>query len=126
MYGGDSFFTLTGAEKIGLVLLSLGLSAVSLFVAWLASRRFPLPVRIVIALTLFAAFIWLSPQVYYQYYRMIIDGLPAQIVIKRPVGFLELARTLAFQRDASLAVHSQGILGWALIGVAALRRRRGA
>ena len=65
----------------------------------------------------FWLFVWLSPQVYYQYYRLIFDGLPVQWVVGRPeLG--EAMRLLTFTGPANLSAHGQGVLGWAMLCVA--------
>ncbi|RLJ41403.1 hypothetical protein BCF46_3196 [Litoreibacter meonggei] len=122
MYEGDSFFTLTGPQQAGLLLLSVALACGWIYASWRLSARRPLVLRLAIGIVLFFGFVWLSPQIYYQYYRLIIDGLPAQFVVGWPLGPLHVVRLLTFQFDANLSAHSQGLLGWALIIVAALRR----
>ncbi|NNK77370.1 MAG: hypothetical protein HKP40_01530 [Litoreibacter sp.] len=74
-----------------------------------------MPTRLLLALGLFYLFVWLSPQVYYTYYRFIIDGLPAQVVVKAPPFPSDVILLLAFRSDASLSFHGQGLLGWAMI-----------
>ncbi|MEM7711776.1 MAG: hypothetical protein AAF264_13740, partial [Pseudomonadota bacterium] len=64
MYAGDSFFTLGPGGQAGLALLSLFLWALTLLAALrpvLAART----LRLLRAITLLWAFVWLSPQVYY-------------------------------------------------------------
>ena len=122
MYEGDSFFTLTGPQQIGLLLVSVGLVCGWIYASWRLSHAKPLALRIVVGLALFFGFVWLSPQIYYQYYRMIIDGLSAQFVIGWPDRMGHIFRLLTFQSDSNLSAHSQGLLGWALVIVAVLRR----
>ncbi|SHF38021.1 hypothetical protein SAMN05444273_105337 [Litoreibacter ascidiaceicola] len=122
MYESDSFFTLTAPQQIGLVAMSAGLMLCWGYVAWRLGAKRPLILRIVIGVAVFASFVWLSPQIYYQYYRVIIDGLPAQWVIGWPPGPRHILRLLSFQADANLSAHSQGLLGWLLLGLAAVRR----
>jgi len=128
MYAHDSFHTLTLSGQLGLVCLSLLLSAVLLFIAWWAmARRGPIA-RVGIAASLFYAFIWLSPQAYYTYYLTLFDDLPWQNVIKPPPPFWAFVDLLTFQDAATLSAHSQGLLGWMLLVTAAatphLRRIR--
>ncbi|MEP3347039.1 MAG: hypothetical protein ABJN34_05850 [Litoreibacter sp.] len=122
MYESDSFFTLSQSGQIGLLVLSLVLFLGTLYASWRLSANKPLVLRLVIGLVLLFLFSWLSPQAYYQYYRMIIDGLPQQIVVRMPSGPLELLQLLTFQADANLSAHSKGVLGWALLIVSGLRR----
>lgn len=114
-YTGDSFFTLTMGERVGLILVTLLLSAAMLAVGrWLRG--------VIWAVALIWAFIWLSPQAYYLYYQWIFEGLPWQIVVKTPPSPLDLLRFLTFQAGDTLSAHGQGLLGWLLIGSALWRR----
>ena len=122
MYTSDSFFTLTGPQQVGLFVLSAALLCVWLYATWRFSAGKPVFIRIGLGFALFFGFVWVSPQIYYQYYRMIIDGLPAQFVIGWPDGFGHIFRLMSFQSDANLSAHSQGVFGWALVVVAAIKR----
>ncbi|MEO1249264.1 MAG: hypothetical protein AAFW76_05430 [Pseudomonadota bacterium] len=86
MYEGDSFFTLSMGGRVGLLLISFALAAAILALAWRLTHERPLPWRLAIAAVLFYLSVWLSPQIYYLYYLLIFDGLPWQIVVKRPPG----------------------------------------
>lgn len=123
IYEGDSFHTLTALGQIGLVLLSTALSAALLWIGWRVMAGRPFALRIVLALVLFFGFVWLSPQVYYTYYMTLFEGLPWQSVIKSPPGAERLLRLFGFQGPQNMAAHSQGVLGWALVVMAVLRRR---
>ncbi len=123
MYQDDSFYTLSQAGQIGLVGLSLVLTAILLLLAWRMMGSRPLSVRIAIAIILFLAFVWLSPQIYYTYYLFLFDGLPLQIVILPPPGPQYLADLVFFQDRTTLSAHSKGILGWLLLLVALLKPR---
>ena len=125
-YEGDSFFTLSIAARWGLAGLSILLSGLILALSHWLGRGRSVAVRLGVAGVLFFAFVWLSPQVYYAYYRMIIDGLPAQLVVKGPPGPLDLLRQLGFVAAATLSDHGKGVLGWVLFAMAAMgpgRRR---
>ncbi len=124
MYDGDSFFTLGVAGQIGLLILSLVMAAAALGVTRLMTFHRPLILRPFIWGVLFISFIWLSPQGYYTYYRLIFDGLPAQSVIKAPPRPEELLAYMTFTGDATLSAHSVGVLGWLMLGVAMLPRRK--
>lgn len=117
MYERDSFFTLSVGGQIGLAVLSLGLSVLMLWAVWRGTQAMPRLSRIGSAYLAFWLFVWLSPQVYYQYYRLIFEGLPAQWITGWPeLG--EAARLLTFTGPATLSAHGQGVLGWALLAVA--------
>ena len=124
-YAQDSFFTLSQFGQIGLALLSAVLAVATLGAAYRLMRGYRILNRLVLAGVVFALFVWLSPQIYYTYYRMIIEGLPAQWVIGLPpLG--QMVRYACFTADQSLSAHSQGLLFWALV-LLALRgsRQRG-
>lgn len=123
-YAEDSFHTLSPGGQIGLVALSVILSLACLALLWWAGRRLSRVQRVLLAIVLFAGFVWLSPQVYYEYYRLIIDGLPAQNVIRQPPDAQSLLRLMTFRSAATLSDHGKAVLGWALIAQAVLQRRR--
>lgn len=119
-YGEDSFFTLSVGERFGLVLLSLAIWAALLSVVWRWGG-------LVLAVGLFWAFVWLSPQVYYVYYLAIFDRLPLQAVVGWPPGPTNLIRLMTFSDRATLSHYGQDGVGWSLIALALLRpvmRRR--
>ncbi|MEM7724354.1 MAG: hypothetical protein AAF376_18570 [Pseudomonadota bacterium] len=119
MYEGDSFFTLSAAGQAGLALLSLVFAGLVVGLVRLLGWRRHWAIRVVIAFVVFLGFVWLSPQGYYTYYRLIIDGLPAQSVIREPPRPEDLLALLTFSGRGTLAAHSQGVLGWFML-VAAL------
>ncbi|MEM9060376.1 MAG: hypothetical protein AAGD13_07915 [Pseudomonadota bacterium] len=115
MYAQDSFFDLSRSGQFGLVCISA-----VLFVLWVLLTRFLLRdrapwLKIGGALILFWVFVWVSPQVYYQYYRLIIPDLPLQWVIWPPAAPQEAISMLFFQGPQNLSAHSQGLLGWSLL-----------
>ena len=118
--GDDSFFTLTLGQRIGLLGVSCGLALgmvglVRIGRAW--------PIRLILAGAGFYGFVWVSPQAYYIYYRLIFDGLPAQIVVAAPPGLVELAGLLTFTAQNTLSAHSLGALGWAMLAAALWPRK---
>lgn len=123
MYDGDSFYTLTAIGRTGLVILSITLTAALLWLASMLMKRLSLPFRVVVALILFFAFVWLSPQIYYTYYMTLFDGLPWQIVVKDPPSLRRLFGLLTFSGQANLSAHSQGVLGWLLLALALFLRK---
>lgn len=124
MYRQDSFFDLTGWGQVGLAALSLGLFVLMVGLARRLRRRWPLWARVLGGLALFWLFVWLSPQVYYSYYRMIIPDLPLQWVIWPPREPFRPLQMLVFSYRPTLSAHGQGILGWAILLAAALPRRQ--
>ena len=125
MYSADSFFTLDGPERIGLALLSLALFAL---VVWgttkSAARLNGVIARLCLSLFAFYLFVWLSPQVYYTYYRLIIPGLPAQWVVGTPPHSLDVLKLLTFTGPSNLSAHGQALLGWAALLVPQLSSDR--
>ena len=121
MYAQDSFFTLSVLGQIGLAVLSLCLAVGVLWavVAFPGGRAR----RAVFAAILFWLFVWLSPQIFYSYYRMIIPGLPVQSVIQYPPTPSHTLRLISFGGDTSLSAHSQGLLFWFAV-FAALRKKK--
>ena len=77
MYESDSFFTLSVGGQIGLAALSLVLSVLVLWAVRRGTRGLPRLSRLggCVSVARFWLFVWLSPQVYYQYYRLIFDGI---------------------------------------------------
>jgi len=121
VYEGDSFFTLTPGGRIGLVLVSICLAGIAFVAVAVFARGRALILRLAIAAGIFCLFVWLAPQMHYFYYRTIFDGLPWQSVVKAPPSPVDLLALLAF-RDPTLSAHATALLGWALLGIAALRR----
>ncbi len=117
-YAQDSFFTLSPPEQAGLLLLSLALSAVLIWLSYRLGRQRKAMLAVPAVLSVFAAFVWLSPQIYYGYYLSIIDGLPRQIVIQNPPSPKALLSLLLFNEAATLSDHSKGLLGWGMIAAA--------
>ena len=69
----------------------------------------------IFALSAFWVFLWLSPQIYYFYYQIILDDLPSQMVIGQPPTPTVLMDLLFFRDPATLSGHAKGVLGWTLI-----------
>lgn len=115
MYAQDSFFDLTPRGQVGLAALSFALFLLTMIGTHYATRTMSLWLRVLSGLVALWAFVWLSPQVYYQYYRLLIPDLPLQWVIKQPAGPQRLLELLTFQWRFNLSAHSQGLLGWCLI-----------
>ncbi len=118
MYDGDSFFTLTLAQRVGLVLISCALGAAMLLAVWRMCRRRSLPVRLAVGSVAFAVFLWVVPQFHYAYYREIIDGLPLQWVIRPWPDPAYALRVLIFLERPTIAHHALAALGWGGLVVA--------
>lgn len=124
MYDGDSFFTLTQWGRIGLMAVSVAFALAALGITRVMTYFRPYVLRVPIWVVLFITFVWASPQGYYIYYRLIFDGLPAQSVLGPLPPPEEIIALLTFRHNASLSAHSVGVLGWAMLVVALLPRRR--
>ena len=122
MYRDDSFFTLGIAEAAGLVVLAAVLAFCLLKLVLRVCRRGKIWQRLAWVLGLFWVFLWVSPQIYYLYYQLIFLGLPVQLVIDWPPGAEVVLRRLTFTGPATISAHSQGVLGWAILVVAARPR----
>jgi hypothetical protein len=123
MYDGDSFFSLTMAARIGLLLLSFGLAALTAVAFIKITCRMAWPVRLLLAPGFLWIFVWLSPQVFYLYYMMLFDHLPLHNVVQPPPRPSQIMRLLSFAGKASLSHHAAGLLGWGLIVLAFLGER---
>ncbi len=115
MYAGDSFYGLSAAGQGGLIVVStlLALAAVACVLALFRLSKSP-GLRMIAALAVFRIFLWLSPQIYFFYYQIILDDLPWQSVIGRPPNHTVLIKLLLFRGPATLADHAKGVLGWTL------------
>ncbi len=116
MYAGDTFYGLPAAGQGGLVVLStlLTLAAVACVLALFRLSK-SLGMRMIATVAVFWVFLWLSPQIYYFYYQIILDDLPWQIVIGGPPSPMALIDLLLFIGPATLAGHAKGVLGWTLL-----------
>ncbi|MBO6815404.1 MAG: hypothetical protein JJ891_11120 [Rhizobiaceae bacterium] len=112
MYAEDSFFHLSVAGRAGLALLSAGLATVTVILFLKVSNRFGLAVKVFTALVFTWLFMWLSPQVYYLYYRILFSDLPLQTVIGQPPDIESLLRMVSFTANQNLSDHSKGLLFW--------------
>lgn len=115
MYQQDSFFDLTSWGQVGLAFISLTLFTLMVVVAYRLLWWGPFWARVLGAFILFYVFVWVSPQVYYMYYRMVIPDLPLQWVIGPPPEPTKVLKMLAFQWRDNLSAHGQGLLGWGML-----------
>lgn len=121
MYAGDSFFILSGLGQAGLAALS-ALLAVAVGACVLVFKSFGL--RITAALTAFWVFLWLSPQIYYLYYQIILDDLPWQIILGLPPSPDAVLDRFLFRGPATLSNHAKGVLAWGLLALGSLASAR--
>ena len=115
MYETDSFFTLGILAQIGLLAVSAAFTIGMACGVRRLSRGRSVVVRIEIWAVLFYLFVWMSPQGYYAYYRLIFDGLPMQWVAGWPASLVETVKLLTFTGPSTISAHSLGAFGWALL-----------
>lgn len=118
MYNQDTFFHLSISGRMGLVIVSLVMSAILLASYWWLTNRCSIPIKILLTFVFIWGFIWFSPQAYYLYYIQIIEGLPLQNVIQYPPSIFETVQTITFTGNSNLSNHSKGILFWAMMLIA--------
>ncbi|MEP0943252.1 MAG: hypothetical protein ABJH63_00890 [Rhizobiaceae bacterium] len=123
LYAEDSFFTLPFYGRVGLIALSSILATLTLWALWRLTAKRSLPIRLLVALVLFAAFEWLAPQIYYFYYLQIIENLPWQWVIALAPPITDLWDLLIFRENNNLSFHSRAALGWLMLLIALIRPR---
>ena len=124
MYRDDSFFTLSFAGQVGLLIVSLLLAGITVLGLISLCRTATWPVRLALALIVYSAFIWLAPQFYYFYYIFLFKVLPWQIVVATPPSPADLFDLLFFQNRHNLSFHAQGLFGWLMIAVGLFWGRR--
>lgn len=115
MYAEDSFYTLSELARLGLLAVSAFLTLVVVVIAIAAMRQRRGSVRVAIAVMLFSIFVWISPQAYYEYYQVVLSGLPRQWVIAQPPTFYELFSLVTFTGQQTISAHGLGVLFWGLI-----------
>ena len=102
----DSIYTLSPLQIAGLLMWSMALIIIYFVIVCYKTRalsnlfqRLPSPIFLaadwVTSAILFLLLFGLSPQIYYLYYIMIIDGLPMQWVIGSSINFLQLVNLLS-------------------------------
>ena len=129
MYEADTFWQLSPVGRMGLVMISGGMAALTLWGCLRLTRSRRWVTRLLAGLGCVAVFEWLAPQVHYLWYMQVIDGLPLQWVIERYPDPASVWRVLVFEGPASLSSHSRGALAWAVLAVAIvapLTKRKGA
>ena len=65
--------------------------------------------------SLIAGAVWLSPQIYYSYYRLVLPGLPPQWVLSGWAAIETLLRQVRLSPDANLADQLVGLTFWSLL-----------
>ncbi len=121
MYLQDSFFDLSPWGRVGLIVISTCLFLFTAFITRVFLDKKSVWLSLLGSLGIFVLFVCLSPQIYYMYYRILIDGLPLQWVIKPLEAPLAALKYITFQGPKNLSAHSQGLLGWFLIVAPFLR-----
>lgn len=117
MYGGDSYFLLSGVGQAGLAALSALLAVLAGgFVLVFTGPT----MRMLAGLAVFWVFLWLTPQIYYFYYQIILDDLPWQIIVSLPLSPDAVLDRYLFRGPATLSNHAKGALAWALIALGPL------
>ncbi|MFD2207608.1 hypothetical protein [Kiloniella antarctica] len=132
---GDSFYTLIGFQRAGLILITIIFSYLLLFLGTSKShflynlkteiifQKYTLPlIDLFGAFGLLYLFVWLSPQVYYFYYYFIFNDLPLQIIIKDGPSIDEIWALFALDESQTLSQHGQGFWGRTLVTQIALYR----
>lgn len=117
MYAGDSFFLLSLVGQGGLAALSALLALAA--GAWVLSFT-GLAMRMLAAVAVFWVFLWLTPQIYYLYYQIILDDLPWQFIVGAPPSPDALLDRYLFRGPATLSNHAKGVLAWALLALGPL------
>ena len=121
LYAKDSLFTLSPPAILGILAIAGALAVLSALLVWWVSGRGRLAVSMAAAVLVFLAFEWLSPQVFYEYYRLLQPALPAQFLLKRPPDVTVLFETVTFRGPSNLSFHGRGLLFWILLTVALVR-----
>lgn len=123
-YPGDSLFTLSVSQRVGLILITCVLVLLLFFICTVSSytlcklirkhvaRWFIILSCTVTALLLCAIALLLVPQLHYLYYRLIIPGLPAQIVPAGDLSLSQLWQYFMLAADANTSVHASGATVW--------------
>jgi hypothetical protein len=122
VYSEDSFFTLSQWGQLGLLILSGFLCATLLWGFY--KVRLPVLIHMSVSVLVLWTFVWVSPQIYYSYYLLLIEGLPLQLVIRVPPTPLDILGLYTFGGTANLSTHSQGALGWCLLLAPVIKRLR--
>lgn len=124
MYEFDSFFSLTPWERVGLGALSVLFALICVALVWTLCRVRAWPLCVLIAVVVLWGFVWISPQGYYAYYRLIFEGLPPRWVIPQMPSVADMWGHLTFTGRATLSSHTKGALGWVLVVVALVSGRK--
>ncbi|MEL6647645.1 MAG: hypothetical protein AAFQ05_08065 [Pseudomonadota bacterium] len=115
MYDQDSFFDLTPLGQLGLACLSVLLFVAMVYATWRLLRARTGLLKPLGALILFYGFVWVSPQIYFQYFHLLFEFLPDQWVIFPPPDPVDALALLTFSGPHSLSAHGQGVMGWMMI-----------
>lgn len=136
-YPQDSFFTLKTSGRAGVLAISV-VSILIFFILLAAKSRSILrrtgtgsAIRFAgfladcgLGLAIFGFLYSLSPQIYYTFYRLIIPGLPNQLVIKSVFDWERLHLVAGLDPDHMLARHLAGAVLLAIVPFTALIHSR--
>ncbi len=126
LYPGDSYWTLGWIGRIGVIAIS-GIGCTCIYLMLAAKSRLILRVKtqgtntawvvidLAIGLGLFAVIYSVSPQIFYGFYRLIIPGLPQQVVIEGWIDPDRLRFIARMREGGSLSDHLAGICGWGIV-----------
>lgn len=127
---GDSFHTLFVHERVIVAALATALALIylrlvdrlaRLVLKRVAARALAAPLAVTAAVAIFIVGFALSPQVFYAYYRLVFEGLPAQWVINPGLTLERLRNALVFPSDGALADQAAALLFWTGVGLAVAR-----
>lgn len=128
-YGEDSFWTLALRDRFAVAGLAAALMLLGGWVAFrvactMATRCDGLRLRVAmltgnISITLACYFgLWfVSPQIFYSYYRLIFENLPQQWVIGSSAQLDRFVVALLFEGNISLADSAAGLYFWMLLSL---------
>ena len=124
-YADDSLFTLAPVQVGGTVALAVALWAATLLAVWHLrppNRGVLLAVSLALAGVAFWLFVWLSPQLFYEWYRIALGDLPRQWVVGAPPSAERLLALMTFTAEGDLSTHGKGVTGWSLLALALARK----
>ena len=134
----DSFHSLSMNGQIGLLLLTASLAAgIAWFTSHICDKRLlgwvnidktitaggaaGLALKLGSALIVMMVLLSLSPQIYYQFYQLIIPGLPAQWVIQPERTASMMIERLTFSGTTTYASAFTGIVLWTVLAEVVVR-----
>lgn len=121
-YPGDSFWTLPGTGRWGVILISTG-GLVAVFMLLAAKSRaftrwpavIAIPADVITGIAIYGVIHTISPQVFYSFYLLIFPDLPQQIVIRTFFDTDRLFDIAQLSVDGTLSDHLAGVGLWAVL-----------